>query len=185
MKYTIGQAAKLTGKAKSTLSRDVKDGRISAAKNEDGSYSIDASELQRVYGDELQRNGCENTKSNSAQPLNSSDGTGGLQTEIERLRERLSLLDLERDRERRQLADQIEDLKQERRRWQQEADSWRHQATALLTDQRPPSSLDPTPPPGWLRRLFGVRSRGQSYRFSLASLAGKSNSSRSSSRINS
>ena len=49
MSYTIGTAAKATGKAKSTISRDVKSGRISAERQPDGSYLIDPSELHRVY----------------------------------------------------------------------------------------------------------------------------------------
>jgi hypothetical protein len=37
--YTIGTAARATGKSKSTISRDIDKGKISAVKNEDGSYS--------------------------------------------------------------------------------------------------------------------------------------------------
>jgi len=47
--YTLGQAAKATGKAKVTLARAIKSGRISANRSEDGSYSIDPAELARVY----------------------------------------------------------------------------------------------------------------------------------------
>ena len=46
---TLGQAAKATGKAKVTLARAIKNGRISAARGPDGSYAIDPSELLRVY----------------------------------------------------------------------------------------------------------------------------------------
>ena len=49
MKFTLGTAAKEVKKAKSTLSRDIKSGRISAEKQTNGSYLIDASELFRVY----------------------------------------------------------------------------------------------------------------------------------------
>lgn len=49
MKYTLGQAAKATGKAKTTISNAVTKGRLSAVKNEKGEYEIDASELHRVY----------------------------------------------------------------------------------------------------------------------------------------
>jgi excisionase family DNA binding protein len=45
--YTIGTAAKATGKSKSTISRDVEKGKISAVKNEDGSFAIDPAELHR------------------------------------------------------------------------------------------------------------------------------------------
>lgn len=49
MKFTLQQAATATGKAKSTIQRAIKAGKLSATRNEDGSYSIDASELSRVY----------------------------------------------------------------------------------------------------------------------------------------
>ena len=49
MGYTLGEAAKATGISKASLSRAVGSGRISAVKNEDGSFSIEPVELHRVY----------------------------------------------------------------------------------------------------------------------------------------
>jgi hypothetical protein len=49
MKYTLNKAAKVSGRAKSTISKAIKDGRISAEKNSNGGYAIDASELHRVF----------------------------------------------------------------------------------------------------------------------------------------
>jgi excisionase family DNA binding protein len=50
MKYlTLGQAAKLTGKSKPTISKAIKDRRISAERRPDKSYQIEVSELIRVY----------------------------------------------------------------------------------------------------------------------------------------
>lgn len=49
MQFTIGQAAKETGKSKSTLSKALKNGTLSAEKKPDGSYQIDAAELFRVF----------------------------------------------------------------------------------------------------------------------------------------
>lgn len=46
---TLSQAAKLTRKSKSTLNRAIKSGRLSAVRNEDGTFSIDPSELMRVF----------------------------------------------------------------------------------------------------------------------------------------
>lgn len=46
---TLSQAAKLTRKSKSTLNRAIKSGRLSAVRNEDGTFSIDPSELLRVF----------------------------------------------------------------------------------------------------------------------------------------
>ena len=47
--YTLGAAARATGKSKATISRAIKAGRPSAARAEDGGYAIDPSELHRVY----------------------------------------------------------------------------------------------------------------------------------------
>jgi len=48
MQLTLGQAAKTIGMNKATLSRYIKQGKISAEKQEDGSYRIDPSELDRL-----------------------------------------------------------------------------------------------------------------------------------------
>src|SRR6516164_2656805 len=47
--YSLAQAAKASGKSKPTIARAIKAGRISAARSEDGAYSIDPAELHRVY----------------------------------------------------------------------------------------------------------------------------------------
>lgn len=49
MSWTISRAAKETGLSKSTISRAVKSGKISAARQDDGSYQIEPAELFRVY----------------------------------------------------------------------------------------------------------------------------------------
>jgi hypothetical protein len=134
--YTIGTAATATGKAKSTISRDIKSGKISAMKNEDGSYSIDPAELHRVYPPVSDGNGSSNGQSNDSQPENSAVGTGGLEAELQHLREQLSSLKLEREREREQLTDQIEDLRSRLDRADAERRDKDRQLTALLTDQR-------------------------------------------------
>lgn len=45
--YTLGQAAKKVGLSKPTISKFVREGRISATRNDDGSFSIDGAELTR------------------------------------------------------------------------------------------------------------------------------------------
>lgn len=107
---SLSQAAKLTGKSKSTINRSIKTGKLSAIRNEDGSYSIDPAELSRTFNVEPQ----EGAKRRDAEP----DGT--------RLLERIEALEIMLNREREIVAD----LKEDR-------DRWRQQATALLTDQRP------------------------------------------------
>ncbi|NDB59986.1 hypothetical protein EB001_16285 [bacterium] len=46
---TLGQASKLTGLSKTTLVRQIKSGKFSAVRNEDGSYSVQIAELSRVH----------------------------------------------------------------------------------------------------------------------------------------
>ena len=120
MSYTLGDAAKAVGKSKTTLHRAIKSGKISAIKSEDGSYSIDPSELHRVFPpvtaviptDTFLRNDTER-QSNT----------------LETLRIQLELQEKERERERALLQETIADLREDR-------DKWRQQATALLEDKR-------------------------------------------------
>lgn len=98
MQYTLGTAAKATGKAKSTILRAIKSGIISASKAHDGSYEIDASELHRVF----QPNGAQQALSNDTQPQEERDAT---------LRLRLEILEVERQRERDQMQATIDDLR--------------------------------------------------------------------------
>jgi hypothetical protein len=49
MGYTLGQAAKATGKTKTTIAKAIAKGRISAQKDDIGQYVIDPAELHRVY----------------------------------------------------------------------------------------------------------------------------------------
>jgi hypothetical protein len=131
MSYTLGDAAKAVGKSKTTLHRAIKSGRVSAAKSDDGSYSIDPSELHRVFPpvtavtppDVFLRNDTEH-QSNT----------------LETLRIQLELQEKERERERALLQETIADLREDR-------DKWRQQATALLEDHRPK---------GLFKRLLGL-----------------------------
>jgi excisionase family DNA binding protein len=122
--FTLGEAAKQAGLSKPTVSKAISSGRLSAEKQPDGSYRIQPAELFRVYPPETRGNRSER-----------SDVDG----EITLLRERVVLLTAEREREREQLTDQIQDLRQ---RLDAEAEARRAEAeerrklTALLTDQR-------------------------------------------------
>lgn len=101
MKYTLGQAAKATGKAKGTISNAVKQGRLSASKNDKGEYEIDVSELHRVYSPVQQT-----SKMNDVAPPQNT-------TEIDALNAQVAMLTdmLERERA--------------------NADEWRKQAQTL------------------------------------------------------
>jgi len=55
-KVSVSEAAKLTGKSAKTIYRHIDIGKLSSSQNENGSKSIDISELQRVYGNLKLRN---------------------------------------------------------------------------------------------------------------------------------
>lgn len=112
MKLTIGQAAKETGKSKSTISRAIKNGRITAHKGGD-KYEIDPSELFRVFPRETV---AQPSQSNDAQPSSQPlpQPNPAVETELRMLREML-------DRERETVADLRERLTR---------------AELLLTDER-------------------------------------------------
>lgn len=98
MRYTLGTAAKATGKAKSTILRAIKNGTISASRSHDGSYEIEPSELHRVF----RPNSTQQASSNDAQPQSEHPET---------LRLRLEILEAERQRERDQMQATIDDLR--------------------------------------------------------------------------
>lgn len=110
-RYTPGTAAKATGKSKTTIQRYISKGKISALKDEDGSYSIDPAELHRVFPIEKHDTVTSNTEVNDARPR---DETPSLRVKIEALEEMLA-----RERE------ALEEVRTDR-------DAWKQQATALL-----------------------------------------------------
>lgn len=118
MSYTVGTAAKATGKSKPTITRAIQRGKISAERLEDGSYKIDAAELHRVFPPLPVAS---NETPVLTQPETPSE-TGGLQVEVKMLREML-------DQERQTVADL-------RGRLDAEAEE-RRRLTLMLTDQRP------------------------------------------------
>jgi hypothetical protein len=111
MKFTLVQAARETGRDRSTLFRAIKKGKLSGEKQEDGSYLIDSSELFRVYPEKQ----LDSAKTQGAQVELHQSAQGTL---VDALREQIELLRDQLDRER------------------QQADHWRQQATMLLTHQQ-------------------------------------------------
>ena len=128
MKLTLNQAARESGRAKSTISKAIKSGKLSAERLEGGSYHIEPAELFRVFP----VTGHEHDPLPDGNPEKNSGNTP-LQAELDALRGQLASASLEREREREQLTDQIEDL---RRRLDAESDE-RRKLTALLTSQQP------------------------------------------------
>lgn len=129
MSYTLGEAAKATGKSKPTIQRAIKSGKISAIKNDNGSYSIDPSELHRVYP---LKQGNSNDIGNMKQNV-TPNNDNGLQAELDALKRELEVANVERDRERELMEQQIELYKERLER----SDKDKDQLTALLTNQTP------------------------------------------------
>ncbi len=122
MVYTLGEAAKITGKSKSTISKAIKNGRLSASKGGNGVYSIDPSELHRVYPLILQETGISEQEDTQKHPKVNT-------TKENKIRE-LGILLKASEQRLEDRDEQLSDIKEDR-------DKWRQQATALLEDKRP------------------------------------------------
>ena len=123
MNYTLSDAAKATGKSKTTIHRAIKSGTISVTRLDNGAYSIEPAELHRVFPADK---GARNVGRSVQSDMEQSNGY------VETLRNRLEMVEKERERERDQLQEVITDLRQDR-------DKWRQQASSLLEDRRPKS----------------------------------------------
>ena len=142
MSYTLGEAAKAAGFSKPTLSRAIKNGKLSAKRLDDGSYSIDAAELERWKDANGHRNG---SVKRIATPNETLPETSALQAEVEQLRAQVHA----DQRERGFLEQRIEDLKERAERAERKED----QLHALLVDLRPQAPA--VPRKGFWGRLFG------------------------------
>jgi len=126
---SLNEAAELTGRAKSTISKALKNGKMSyvAKDPETGQYMIDPAEAFRVFPKKH-----ETDESHQIETHGKPHGNSVLAAELQALKDRLAMLESERDRERSQLTDQIEDL----RRRLDGVEAARQRLTAQLTDQR-------------------------------------------------
>jgi excisionase family DNA binding protein len=152
MDYTLSQAAKVTGKSKSSISRAIDTGRLSANRN-GNLFVINAAELHRVFPlkvdtDGVPLNGSKNVPCNDLDDHGTGNNYSILAREIELLRERLG------DKE-----TQVIDLRGERDRLlnviEEQAGSMRQ-----LTGPKPAAAPQPQPPApkglrGLLHRLTG------------------------------
>ena len=104
-RFTISEINRITGKSRTTISKHIKEGKLSATQSGDQKL-VDAAELIRVYGDECDfEKASANQKQVQSQTNQStfSKGHNSFEKELERERQ-------ERERERRQYVDQIENL---------------------------------------------------------------------------
>lgn len=113
-KITLGQAAQLYNVSKSTLSRDLKKGKLSAEKDDEGAWQIDQAELARHYKPR-------NSETSAATSVTEQSGTpekhprnSALEREVELLREML------------------DEVKADRDSWREQSGKWEQQAQQLL-----------------------------------------------------
>lgn len=140
MRMNINQAAKAVGVARSTLYRDIQDGKVSVGKDARGKPYVDVSELERAYGVVTLSDTSENVSKGHSDTPQKDKKDSALQREHDLLREQIELLKSERDDLRRRLDEETE----ERR-------SAQAKLTALLTDQRPKPQEQPEVTGFWSR----------------------------------
>ena len=133
---TVKEAALLTGKSRETINAATKSGKLSCSQNGKTKKMINVSELERVYPlvktiDEIRRpSGTVKPSQNQSDP--------DVQAELTRLQEKLAAselmretIDAERQRERRQLEEAIDNLRDALAKSQQQ----HNKALLLITDQ--------------------------------------------------
>src|SRR5712691_5744553 len=127
---------------KQGIIKSIRTGKISGTKDAHGQWLVEPAELLRVYT----KVGPVDANQSKQVDDSSSNDANSLQAEIKSLREKLSVLEVERGREREQLSSQIEDL---RKRLDDESTE-RRQLSALLTHQQAEQKGR-----GLWKRLFG------------------------------
>lgn len=151
---SLGQAAKLANTSKTSLTRAIKSGKLSATRHDDGSYAIDPSELARVFevfpdtpvtgnagGDVVSR--VTPSRDREVTPVTLRDPE---------LASRLAVAEAELNGARALLAevrDRLSEAQSDRDDWRQKAESSAERERALLTDQRKPQA-------SWWRRWRGA-----------------------------
>jgi len=126
--FSMLEAAKEAGTSKASIWRAIKSGRLSATRQDDGTYSIDPAELFRVYPKRVANGGLKQTETapetgETAETSPVTAAQAALEVEVRMLREMLGRMEEAHRREREAL--------------QGERNSWRAQTERLLTDQRP------------------------------------------------
>lgn len=134
---TLNQAAKTAKKAKATLLEAIKNGRMSAPKDELGRYRIDPAELFRVYPPDQSETG----RDYRERPQEETSETGALRATVNHMRELIRQIESERD-----------DLRERLNQSEEERRSTQAKLTAVLTDQSTATAAKTES--GFWKRLF-------------------------------
>lgn len=144
MKYTVIEAAKIVGITRQTIYRHIDKKPVTTEKDEDGNIFIDASELIRVYGNDINFEALKNDSdskdtSNSnkkkLQPVTKSDTPSEVKVIEERLNsatKQIDMLETQMRRERDIMEEQVVTLKDALKTSQEV----QNKTVALLEDQR-------------------------------------------------
>lgn len=148
MDLTLSKAAKEARVAKTTIANAVKSGRLSAQKLADGSYRIDPAELFRVWPRRTLDPVTLDTNSPTSLTAKTPHVDPHSNVELALLRQEVTFLRDQGERERATAAETIADLRARLDRAEERI--------LRLSDQRPAELMPvPTPRGGWIRRLFG------------------------------
>jgi hypothetical protein len=147
MLVSLGKAAKLAGVGKSTLTRAIKAGRLSASRRDDGSYEVDVAELSRVYS--IRPETPETVAQSSPVVHHATPPETPRDPEVTA---RLAAL----EQEVKGLRELLDEVKASREELRQERDQWREQAAEVkrITGPKDESATEPMLR-AWLRRLVG------------------------------
>jgi predicted RNase H-like nuclease (RuvC/YqgF family) len=121
MTLSANQASKEAGKTKKTILDAIKSKRMSASKNDKGHWEIDPAELFRVFP---KTSVTPLPKTTTIPPIENHENRvtiAELEAEVKALKREVERTDIERERERENLSQHIEDMRK---------------AMAQLTDQR-------------------------------------------------
>jgi excisionase family DNA binding protein len=147
---SLREAAKEAGVSKSTILRAVKAGRLSAARTDDGGYSIDPAELFRVYPPENRATRPDRAGAGAAGHGAPAEAIADLRIQKAVLEAQLAALKDALDCERRR----AEEIREERERWHAQANRLALMAPAAPAPAAKPAELTSRPQSrfGWFRR---------------------------------
>jgi hypothetical protein len=148
MHLSLGQAAKETGMDKSTISRAIKSGKLSATRKENGGYEIDPAELFRVFAPA--------SKAEEQPALARGIGLdGGSETQALRLQLEAATLRIQLEAATLRIRDKDEEIRDLRHRLDTEGEERRkltlmllasHQAEQPKIHEHPQGDATPIPP---------------------------------------
>lgn len=140
----MGQAAEMCGWSKGAISKAIKSGKMSVHGKTKAGFQLDPAEVLRVFPKKTETPMNEQSETPEKHSENSL-----ISAEVNALRQQISTAEVERNREREQLTDRIDNLQQ----MLTDEKSERRQLTALLSDQREKGADQ-------LRKGFWARLRG-------------------------